>query len=56
AIVPLQDVLGLGNEARMNKPGSAEGNWDWRYRAGDLTSQLRDRLQHLTVIYGRAPF
>ncbi|MDY6781749.1 MAG: 4-alpha-glucanotransferase [Cyanobacteriota bacterium] len=55
AILPLQDLLGLGNEGRMNKPGSAEGNWGWRYRAEDLSPQLRDRLSHLTYVYGRSP-
>src|SRR5215831_5855463 len=37
AIVPVQDVLGLGTEARMNLPGSSQGNWRWRFRAGALT-------------------
>ena len=37
AIVPLQDVLGLGTEARMNLPNSTEGNWAWRFKAGALT-------------------
>ena len=36
AIVPLQDVLGLGSEARMNLPGTVSGNWKWRYRPGAL--------------------
>jgi 4-alpha-glucanotransferase len=35
-IIPLQDVLGLGSEARMNTPGTAEGNWEWRLRPEDL--------------------
>ncbi|MEA5553525.1 4-alpha-glucanotransferase [Anabaena cylindrica UHCC 0172] len=55
AIIPLQDVLGLGNEARMNYPSTAEGNWGWRYRAGVLNGELCDRLQNLTKLYGRAP-
>ena len=37
AIVPLQDVLGLGSEARMNTPGLAEGNWTWRAPDDDFT-------------------
>jgi 4-alpha-glucanotransferase len=53
AIVPLQDVLGLGNEARMNLPGTLSGNWKWRYRAGALTKNLSDRLRELTVLYDR---
>jgi 4-alpha-glucanotransferase len=37
AVVPLQDLLGLGGEARMNVPGQQEGNWRWRYASADLT-------------------
>jgi len=53
AIVPLQDVLGLGTEARMNLPNSTEGNWSWRYRAGTLTDDVAARLKKLTTLYGR---
>jgi 4-alpha-glucanotransferase len=53
AIVPLQDVLGLGNSARMNLPASTDGNWSWRYRSDALTDEVRDRLKKLTVLYGR---
>lgn len=55
AIIPLQDVLGLGTEARMNVPSYAEGNWDWRYQADAVTEELGDRLKTLTTVYGRAP-
>ncbi len=55
AILPIQDLLGLGEEAQMNCPGVAEGNWGWRYRPDVLTDQLRDRLKTLTCTYGRAP-
>jgi 4-alpha-glucanotransferase len=55
AIVPLQDVLGLGEEARMNYPGRPEGNWQWRYVADLLTSKRAGRLRELTEIYGRLP-
>ncbi len=55
AIIPLQDVLGLGTEARMNYPSTPEGNWDWQYQADALTDELRSRLKTLTKIYGRAP-
>jgi 4-alpha-glucanotransferase len=54
AIIPLQDVLGLGSEARMNFPSKSEGNWEWRYQPDALTAQLCDRLRVLTEIYGRA--
>jgi len=55
AIIPLQDILGLGSHARMNSPGKPDGNWSWRYRSEMLTGQLRERLRELTRLYGRAP-
>jgi 4-alpha-glucanotransferase len=55
AIVPVQDLLGLGTEARMNFPSKAEDNWEWRYRADALTDSLRDRLKLMTYTFGRAP-
>jgi 4-alpha-glucanotransferase len=53
AIVPLQDVLGLGSDARMNLPGKVSGNWRWRYRPGALTDDLRARLRSLVALYDR---
>ncbi len=54
AIVPLQDVLGLDNSARMNMPGTATGNWSWRYSDSDLLNQdLSDRLLEVTQLYSR---
>ena len=53
AIVPLQDLLGLGTEARMNLPNSTEGNWAWRYTPGALTDEIALRLKGLTELYGR---
>lgn len=53
AIVPLQDVCSLGTNARMNLPGTAEGNWRWRYRSEALSSDYSDRLRDMTEIYGR---
>ena len=52
-ILTLQDVLGLGEEARMNYPGRADGNWYWRYLPEQLTPNLRARLKKLTQTYGR---
>jgi 4-alpha-glucanotransferase len=49
AIVPGQDVLGLGSEARMNSPGRDEGNWSWRLRRGQLTSDHAARLRALAL-------
>jgi 4-alpha-glucanotransferase len=53
AIVPLQDVLGLGSEARMNLPGTVSGNWKWRYRENALTGDIKKKLGELTRIYDR---
>ena len=55
AIVPMQDVLGLGTEARMNLPNSTSGNWLWRYRGGVLSDELTARLRSLADLYGRVP-
>ena len=55
AIIPLQDVLGLGTEARMNVPSKPVGNWEWRYQADTLTQEVGERLKTLTETYGRAP-
>jgi 4-alpha-glucanotransferase len=56
AIVPLQDVLGLGSEGRMNTPGKAGGNWEWRYAPGALTDEIGAKLAEMTRIYGRYSF
>jgi 4-alpha-glucanotransferase len=48
AIVPVQDVLGLGDEARMNRPGESEGNWSWQLERGQLTDEHAARLRALT--------
>lgn len=53
-VTPLQDVLGLGEEARMNTPGSPNGNWSWRFTRGQINEAVEERLSTLTRIYGRA--
>ena len=53
AIVPLQDLLGLGNEARMNLPNSTSGNWAWRFEEDALSEEVATRLHDLTRTYGR---
>ena len=53
AMMPMQDLLGLGNNARMNLPASNAGNWQWRCRREDLTDEIAARLRRLTEIYGR---
>nr|MDQ3388173.1 4-alpha-glucanotransferase [Gemmatimonadota bacterium] len=55
AVVPVQDILGLGSSARMNTPGSSEGNWAWRLEDGTLTEALQGRLLAITRASGRAP-
>lgn len=55
AVIPLQDLLTLGNEARMNFPGKVGGYWSWRYRADALSEHLVYRLRDITELYGRAP-
>ena len=53
AIIPLQDVLGLGNESRMNTPGTTFGNWEWRLEPGELTDEITEHLRELTWLTGR---
>ncbi|ATC65722.1 4-alpha-glucanotransferase [Nibricoccus aquaticus] len=56
AVIPLQDLLSLGAEARFNTPGVAAGNWQWRYQTAQLSalrSQSADYLMELGVLYGR---
>ena len=53
AILPLQDVLGVGTEARMNLPGTAKGNWRWRFRQQDLKPELAKRLHDMVGLYDR---
>ena len=53
AISPVQDFLGLGSEARINTPGVASGNWQWRLKHGVLTNELAEKIAKLTKIYSR---
>jgi 4-alpha-glucanotransferase len=54
AIVPAQDVVGLGSEARMNRPGTTEGNWRWRLEPGQLGAPEAARLRRAAEAAGRA--
>ena len=54
AIAPLQDILNLGTEARMNFPGKPQGNWAWRFRQDQINPWVIDRLAQMTDLYGRA--
>lgn len=53
AIIPLQDLLELGSEARMNIPGTASGNWQWRFTKDQLTGDKADWLKHISTLYNR---
>ena len=53
AVVPAQDLLGLGSDSRMNVPGSAEGNWSWQAAPGAFDRALADRVRALVEAYGR---
>lgn len=53
ALIPMQDVLGLDETARMNRPGAARGNWRWRVSKDQLTEDIVDRLADLTATFGR---
>ena len=52
-IVPLQDILCLDNQARMNYPGTVSGNWVWRYKKGDITEEMQEKLAILSQKYHR---
>ncbi len=54
AVIPMQDVLGLGSQARMNRPGTLGGNWTWRLAPGQITAAIAYKLAKLTQTYGRA--
>jgi 4-alpha-glucanotransferase len=52
-IIPMQDVLGLGEKTRMNLPASTRGNWEWRLKSEQLSATLRKKLAEITTIDGR---
>jgi 4-alpha-glucanotransferase len=54
-IIPVQDLLGLGEEAKMNRPSVAHGNWEWRFLPDQLNFSCAESLREMTTIYGRAP-
>jgi len=55
ALIPMQDVLGLGSEARMNTPSRDGGNWKWRLAPGQFTPELTAKLAHLAEVTDRLP-
>ncbi len=54
-IIPLQDYLCFGREARLNTPGTSEGNWEWRLRPNFLSNELKMSIRGLTELYSRIP-
>lgn len=53
ALIPMQDLLELGGEGRMNTPGTPAGNWQWRYRNDQISDEKINWLNHITNIYNR---
>lgn len=53
AVIPMQDLLGLGSDARMNRPSTLGDNWDWRMREGAINEDIRYRWRNMNHIYGR---
>ena len=53
AIVPMQDLIGLGSEARMNTPSTLGGNWEWRATEDQINNALAKRLYKYMEMYGR---
>jgi len=52
-IIPMQDILGLGQEARMNRPATTKGNWEWRLRPDQMRDGVMQEFAGMTEIYGR---
>jgi 4-alpha-glucanotransferase len=55
SVIPMQDVLGLGSDARMNRPSVPTGNWAWRLTPGAINDDLAWRLAHLAEVTDRLP-
>ena len=53
AVIPMQDYMGLGSEARINIPSTLGNNWKWRMKDGDFTKELADKIRAMTKLYGR---
>jgi 4-alpha-glucanotransferase len=53
SIIPMQDILGFGNDCRMNTPGTSSGNWQWRFAARFVTDELTGSLKRTTTLFGR---
>ena len=55
AVIPMQDYLGLGSEARINIPSTLGGNWTWRMKRGAFTKELALEIREMSELYGRTP-
>jgi 4-alpha-glucanotransferase len=53
AVIPLQDIIGLKSDGRMNFPGTVDGNWEWRFTWDEIKPWMTERLFELTTLYGR---
>ena len=53
AVIPIQDYLGLGGEARINKPSTLGYNWKWRLKLGQLQKDVLEEMYEMTKLYGR---
>lgn len=53
SIIPIQDIIGLGSDARMNIPGKSEGNWQFRFEENDLNEKIADKLKYLCELFNR---
>ncbi len=53
AIIPVQDLLGLGGEARLNKPSTSENNWTWKMKPGDMEKIFSPKIRRMVELYGR---
>ncbi|MDE7044947.1 MAG: 4-alpha-glucanotransferase, partial [Acetatifactor sp.] len=55
AVIPMQDYLGLGSEARINTPSTLGGNWQWRMKKDGFTKELAEKMRDMAELYGRLP-
>ena len=55
AILPAQDILGFGENLRMNMPGTTQGNWLWKLLPGRLSAAVMEQVRHMATLYGREP-
>ena len=53
AVIPIQDYLCLGNEARINEPSTLGDNWKWRMKKGQLNEKIIEKIYKMTKLYGR---